>query len=295
MMRYVKVLVILLASVGIFAQAAQTDWLGGFSSKEWEGSEEKASEDQVYYLWQLESLKKGLAPRYIRYLDIEHYVETGKLLNRGILFSFTGLRDESVEICGNFTNWECIPMKRNKFGVYFRVVEPDLITPEYELEQKYEYKFRVNGLFTFDPENQDRYEDGSASYISVFILPSKDVNKQTYSQVLEDSNIEEQDLRTVRFQAYSPNSESIVLLGNFNDWSPENDFLKKGRDGIFRLDKKLLPGTYHFYFMIDGEPAVDTYNPITEMKMDTLERVSTIVVEPRMTPLERKSLASSQE
>ncbi len=276
-----------LFTVGIGGQSA-IEWVGGFSSQEWEATEEKQSESQVYYLWQLESLKKGLSPRYIRYLDIEHYIETRSLLNRGILFSYTGLRDESVELCGNFTNWECVPMKRNKFGVYFKVMEPNLLTPQYEFEQRYEYKFRVNGLFTFDPENKDKVEDGSSSYISYFFLESKDTNKQIYSMVLEDSDIEEANLRTVRFQIYAPEAETISLLGNFNDWNPENDYLQKGKDGIFTLDKKLLPGTYHYHFMMDGEIAVDTYNPITEMKYDTMEKVSTIIVEDRLVPLEKK-------
>ncbi len=61
-------------------------------------------------------------------------------------------------------------MKRNKYGIYYIVIEPNLLTPEYEDDPIYEYKFRVNGLLTFDPENLDRLEDGSGSYISRFIL-----------------------------------------------------------------------------------------------------------------------------
>ncbi|TGL60107.1 carbohydrate-binding module 48 [Leptospira ognonensis] len=275
-------------SVGLFGQEA-FDWVGSFSSKELEMQDETEDQDKVYYLWQLESLKKNISPRYIRYLDVESYVETNRLLHRGILFSYNGLREESVEICGNFNHWECVPMKRNKYGIYYIVIEPNLLTPEYEDDPIYEYKFRVNGLLTFDPENLDRLEDGSGSYISRFILPSKDTNRQTHSIVLEDSNVEELDLRTVRFQIYLPHAEVVSLVGDFNEWNPENDFLTKDRNGIFFLEKKLMPNaSYHYQFIIDGEYQLDTYNPMTHIKADTGESVSSIDVPGRLFALDRK-------
>jgi hypothetical protein len=283
---YITLLLFFL-TVGILGQDA-LDWVGSFSSADMEMQDETEDQDKVYYLWQLESLKKNLSPRYIRYLDMESYLETSKLMKRGILFSYNGLRDESVEICTNLHHWECIPMKRNKFGIYYLVIEPTLINSEYEDDAIYEYKFRVNGLLTFDPENLDRIEDGSGSYISRFILPGKDTNRQVHSMVLEDSNSEEQDLRTVRFQIYLPQAEVVSLVSNFNDWNPENDFLKKNRNGIFVLEKKLLPGEYHYQFVVDGEIMLDTYNPITNEKSDTGEAVSSLLVSDRLFALDKK-------
>lgn len=43
--------------IGIFAEEGM-DWIGSFSSKELEMSDETEDQDTVYYLWQLESLKK---------------------------------------------------------------------------------------------------------------------------------------------------------------------------------------------------------------------------------------------
>jgi hypothetical protein len=95
-------------SAGILGQDA-IDWVGGFSSQELEMQDEVEDQDKVYYLWQLESLKKNISPRYIRYLDVESYLSTSKLLNRGILFSYNGLREDHVEICGNFNHWSVFP------------------------------------------------------------------------------------------------------------------------------------------------------------------------------------------
>ncbi|MDF3820382.1 glycogen-binding domain-containing protein [Leptospira sp. 96542] len=284
---YTSVFALFTTGFGLASQET-LDWVGSFSSQELEMSDETEDQDTMYYLWQLESLKKNIAPRYIRYLDVENYVSSGSLVHRGILFTYNGLRDESVEICGNFSNWECREMKRNKFGIYYTVVEPNQITEEYEEDPVYEYKFRVNGLLTYDAENFDRVEDGSGSYYSRFILEGKDTNRQIQSEVLADSLDEELDLRTVRFQIYLPHAEVVRVVGSFNDWNPENDFLKKDRKGVFSLEKKLLPGEYHYQFVVDGDYQLDTYNPNTNLKMDTEESVSTIVVPSRMLALERK-------
>ncbi|GBF51738.1 carbohydrate-binding module 48 [Leptospira ryugenii] len=265
------------------------DWVGGFSSDQLEMQEEEENQDTVYYLWQLESLKKNISPRYIRYLDVESYLKTNRLLKRGILFTYNGLRDDSVELCGNFSNWTCLPMKRNQFGIYYYVLEPEMITAQYEDDPIYEYKFRVGGILTFDPENLDKVEDGSGSFISRYVLNRKDTNRQIHSLVLEDSASEEYDFRTVKFQIYKPDAEVVSLVGDFNDWNPENDFLKKDRNGIFSLEKKLLPNQeYHYRFIVDGEYMLDTYNPISNVKTDTSETVSSIYVPTRSTELERK-------
>jgi hypothetical protein len=284
---YTAVLLSFFLGFGIFADEA-LDWIGGFSSGELEMSEEVEDQDKVYYLWQLESLKKNIAPRYIRYIDVESYLSSSQLMNRGILFTYNGLRDESVELCGNFSHWDCIEMKRNRFGIYYIVIEPNLITENYEEDPNYEYKFRVNGLLTYDLQNFDKVEDGSGSYYSRFILDSKDTNRQITTEVLADSLNEERDLRTVRFQIYLPHAEVVRVVGNFNDWNPENDFLKKDRKGVFSLDKKLLPGEYHYQFLVDGEIILDTYNPNVKLKVDTNESVSTVYVTDRAVALERK-------
>lgn len=52
--------------------------------------------------------------------------------------------------------------------------------------------------------------------------------------------------------------------------------------------KKLLPGEYHYQFIVDGEYMLDTYNPATNIKVDTNESVSSLLVPERNYALERK-------
>ena len=42
--------------------------------------------------------------------------------------------------------------------------------------------------------------------------------------------------------------------------NPENDLLSKGRDGVWRLKKRLPKGTHRYKYIIDGEWLPDTYN-----------------------------------
>lgn len=84
-------LVLLLSSGGVLFSEEAFEWIGGYSSQEWEGGESDQDETKTYYQWQIDSLKKAVSPRYIRLLDIHEYASSGKILNRGILFTYTGL------------------------------------------------------------------------------------------------------------------------------------------------------------------------------------------------------------
>jgi hypothetical protein len=65
---------------------------------------------------------------------------------------------------------------------------------------------------------------------------------------------------------YRPDSKpkQIFLAGNFNDWKPSNDkFLMKDDDGdgTYSITVKLVPGTYQYKFVIDGQWTKDPYSP----------------------------------
>lgn len=282
-------ILILLGSFTVaFAQEA-VEWVGGYSSQEWEGGESDAPEDfKIYYQWQIDSLKKAVSPRYIRLLDIHKYASTGNLLNKGILFTYTGFRTKSVSLCGNFNNWQCVPMRKNNFGIFYILVPPTSLNSEYEQLTQYKYKFKADGLYEIDQENPETADDGGGSLISLFHLEKSDPNKMATTQVLEDSPMEEAGLRTVVFQVYEPDKQTVSIAGNFNNWSVEADYLEKKPNGIFELKMKLLPGVYHYQFIADGEVIVDTYNPNVRIREPFGELVSEIIVPERTIPLERK-------
>ncbi|WCL48537.1 glycogen-binding domain-containing protein [Leptospira sp. GIMC2001] len=279
-----------LLSWGALFSEETLDWIGGYSSDDMEDSQatDSTEENKMYYQWQIDSLKKAVSPRYIRMLEIQKYAESGNLLNRGVLFTYSGQKNKAVLVCGNFLNWKCKPLQKNRFGVFYSLIPTDSIDEKYETLRTYEYKFKVDGLYEADPENPEFKPDGSGSLVSTFYLERIDRDKFAHSKVLDDSDIEEPHLRTVLFSIYLPDKETISVTGTFNNWNYEADYLKKKPDGSFELKKKLLPGTYHYQFIADGDVVIDLYNPNVKVREPYEELVSELIVQERSYALERK-------
>lgn len=264
------------------------NWIGSYSSNEWEEYKEESDKGKnIYYQWQIESLKKSVPPRYIRLLDIHSYSENGKLLNKGILFTYEGLRNKNVLVCGNFLQWKCKPMRKNKFGIFYLIQKPKALNEDYTLLTNYEYKYKVDGIYRVDPANPSRFRHESGSEMSRYFLEETDVDKFSHTKVLENSSVEEEDLRTVLFQIFLPETDTVSIIGNFNNWNYEADYMKRKPDGSFELKLKLPPGTYYYKFIADGEELTDTYNPNVKIREPFKDLVSELIVPERKKPLER--------
>lgn len=283
-----KVLLALLLTITVAIGADDAgNWIGSFSSEDYEDFIEPVEKEKIYYYWQMEKLKRAVAPRYIRYIDSSLSLETGRLLNRGILFTFEGIENEDVSVCGNFSLWRCIPLKKNDHGVFYAVYNPESRDTIREELKILEYKFRVDGLFTHDPSNPDSVEDGDGSLVSRLIAVPSGSDKLVTTRILEDSPYEELEYRTVEFRIYAPDAEMITLVGDFNHWDPEEDVLKKEKD-VFTLIKKMKPGTYLYNFVRDGKIILDTFNQNTRLREDTGEISSYLTVPERSYALETK-------
>ena len=137
-------------------------------------------------------------------------------------------------------------MLKGKFGVWYYFVN--------SLE-KSRYKFMVDGIWVSDPINEDKEDDNSGSYVSI-VEPGKiaDTANLTYRLI---------DNRIVEFRIFKPKAKFVSVVGDFNNWNPENDLLEKDNNGIWTLRKQLFPGIYKYKYIIDGEWMVDLYNPQT--------------------------------
>lgn len=254
------------------------DWIGSYSSKELEGSVEKVSNNKIYFYWQIASLKRAISPRYIKMIDIDAYAKRGQFLNSGILFTYNGIKNTEVSICGNFSSWRCLPMTKNKYGIFHILVPADYKNRNDEPVISYNYKFRIDNLFDYDIENTNRFSDGAGSYYSEYLLENIDFEKQVSARVITEELSEDLDFITVEFQIYKPNASVIALVGNFNQWNPEHDYLQKDRNGVFKLRKKLPPGEYLYNYIVDGEKILDTFNSETRHRVETDELSSYLKV-----------------
>lgn len=63
------------------------------------------------------------------------------------------------------------------------------------------------------------------------------------------------------------NAQSVAICGEFNDWDPETNPMKKHKDGSFSTTISLKPGnSYRFRYLVDGKRwendyAADAYLP----------------------------------
>jgi chromosome partitioning protein len=69
---------------------------------------------------------------------------------------------------------------------------------------------------------------------------------------------------SVIFVASYPQASSVKIAGDFNNWQPEKNPMKKTEDGTWHARIPLVKGTYHYRFVVDGNWLHDPYNDATE-------------------------------
>ena len=195
----------------------------------------------------LNYLEKSSAPETLSMVNVRYIGTDSKLIHDGLLFTYNDKNAKNVEVAGSFSNWKPITMLRSKYGIwyYFQKINFD--------SEIYTYKYIVDGTWTKDPQNHYKDSDNASSHISIIQVPEKRFSTQITYKILSKD--------TVEFRFYKPTAKIISLVGDFNNWNPENDLMLKGSDGIWKLTKKLTNGkTYKYKFYVDGEWEVDIFN-----------------------------------
>lgn len=208
----------------------------------------------VEYAHNLYKLSDSNAPRHIALVDADKAPDGQKPIANGILFTYKNRKANTVSIAGDFSDWSPTAMKRSINGVWYYFL-PSNETVSGNSGDYVRYKFWVDGILIPDPKNPFKEIDEAGSFISLNRAP-KAYRSNHITFVVKDRNM-------VEFRFYSPNAKLISLVGDFNNWNPENDLMVKGSDEIWRLTKRLSQGTYRYLYMIDGIATLDTYNPIT--------------------------------
>ncbi len=68
------------------------------------------------------------------------------------------------------------------------------------------------------------------------------------------------------FSTFCPDASTVQIGGEFNDWQPERNPMRKfGNDGVWQLTLRLSPGTYRYRLFIDGQWQQDPYNKLSEL------------------------------
>ena len=197
--------------------------------------------------YKLMQLKDAKSPEKIRLFIADNVGQERSAILNGLLFTYKNRKADIVSISGNFSSWKMVKMTRGKDGVWFYFLSNN------DFIGGVEYKFNVDGLWIEDPNNFFKKDDRMGSYISLSKIDApKEGTLVTYKVTGKNR---------ILFQTYNPKAKIISLVGDFNGWNPENDLMKRGNDGIWRLEKRLYSGAHRYKFIIDGKWTPDFFNP----------------------------------
>ena len=202
---------------------------------------------EVVYYNALFQLKNAKPPEKIKLINTDNIARGKSVLSEGLLFTFKDRKAGNVMISGNFSSWKTRRMTRSNEGIWFFYLSSNDFTG------KVEYKYNVDGLWTEDPMNFFRQDDKMGSYFSVAEINAPSEGKLVAYKFIAKN--------VILFRTYRPEARIISLVGDFNGWNPEHDIMKRGNDGIWKLEKRLSSGVFRYKFIVDGKWVPDITNP----------------------------------
>jgi 1,4-alpha-glucan branching enzyme len=62
----------------------------------------------------------------------------------------------------------------------------------------------------------------------------------------------EETLKKIKFSLDAPEAQSVFVTGDFNDWDPKSQPLKKHSKKTWKVSVHLMSGRYEYRFLVDG-------------------------------------------
>ncbi len=168
----------------------------------------------------------------------------------GVLFTYKDKFAHAVSIGGNFNNWEKNQnyLTKNKNGIW----SIKLNLPR----GKYYYKFNVDGIWKYDPQNKNKIDDGMGDYKSMLVINEDADNLPSPPKVI--------NYDIVRFEYYNKDLSSdlnISVIGDFNNWKADKNIMTDNDfDKVWFTTVRLTPDDYFYKFSINGHEFLDPKN-----------------------------------
>jgi len=64
----------------------------------------------------------------------------------------------------------------------------------------------------------------------------------------------------ITFSLNSSDAKEVILMGDFNNWSPKKHPMQRDENGIWKKAVMLPPGKYEYKFIVDGQWKEDPQN-----------------------------------
>ena len=85
------------------------------------------------------------------------------------------------------------------------------------------------------------------------------------------------NLRPTNFLFLAPEAKHVSVIGDFNNWSPNSNPMRRQPDGGWTAQIPLTHGHHRYLFLVDGQPALDPRAQGTA-RNEKNEKVSLIAV-----------------
>ncbi len=58
--------------------------------------------------------------------------------------------------------------------------------------------------------------------------------------------------KKVPFEFVASDAKKVFVAGDFNNWDPKSNLMKKDKKGVWTATVSLKPGRYEYRFLVDG-------------------------------------------
>jgi RHS repeat-associated protein len=179
-----------------------------------------------------------------RYIQIT-YGSVGNFPNGNVKFSYYNPTATSVNLAGEFNNWDTNSISMvNNSGTWS-------VTIPLQLAAAYQYKFVVNhSTWVPDPANWNTVPAGGPSTGNNSLVTNNDTGTATGASV------------PITFTYTNATAAHVYVAGQFNSWSSSaNPLTKNGSTWTTTLS--LTQGSYQYKFVVDGNWIQDPTNSFT--------------------------------
>ncbi|MBI4436083.1 MAG: PilZ domain-containing protein [Candidatus Omnitrophica bacterium] len=119
-----------------------------------------------------------------------------------------------------------------------------------ETQGKVVWKINEENASHYGISFMDLSQEGS-SLIGQFVTEKLPYMREV-RRTLEEFLREEVSGKPVVFGFEGPSAKSVSLVGDFNDWDPQANPMRRTKNGAWKLTLSLPPGSYQYQFYVDG-------------------------------------------
>ena len=80
--------------------------------------------------------------------------------------------------------------------------------------------------------------------------------------------------KRLNFKLHAPEAKDVFVAGTFNDWDPQARPLKVDKKGNWKTWMSLMPGTYEYRFIVNGQWQEDPNCPHRSPNSQSIVKLS---------------------